>query len=360
MLHAAQVKAARSPPDCYLPDVALAPVAKRLKILGLNLAVCIGLALLAMAGLELYLRLTLPASSNESIFEYTLLTKRYKVMKPSARVVAWGQELKTNDLGFRDSGPTVAAKRPGERRIIVLGDSFTVSAGVDFADIYTSVLERMLKPTTPEVRVVNLGVGGYNIVQYALVLQEVAMPLDPDLVLLGMFPDNDFTNETYDLNYRVASGQEPASPPQPWYERLYVSRAYLGKVEARIRRLLQPSGKPASGASGQTDAWDDNIAALQTIARITRERGIPLVIALLPATWHFEGQRELFNRVERHCKERELNCINLLERFIASKVPESKLRLNLLDAHPNETYNALVADFLAPSLASLLPPAWEP
>ena len=35
--------------------------------------------------------------------------------------------------------------------------------------------------------------------------------LEPDLVLVSLFPDNDFSNDTYELNYRVASGREPSS-----------------------------------------------------------------------------------------------------------------------------------------------------
>jgi hypothetical protein len=34
------------------------------------------------------LRFSIPASSGESIYEYTLQTKRYKVMKPNATITA--------------------------------------------------------------------------------------------------------------------------------------------------------------------------------------------------------------------------------------------------------------------------------
>jgi uncharacterized membrane protein len=48
---------------------------KFLKLLVAQLAVCAVLAIAALAGLELYLRLSVPASSQESIYEYTLATK---------------------------------------------------------------------------------------------------------------------------------------------------------------------------------------------------------------------------------------------------------------------------------------------
>ena len=323
-----------------------------MKDLAIKLAVCAVLAIVALIGLEIYLRLSIPASSGESIYEYTLQTKRYKVMKPNATITAWGKELRTNQLGFRDNAPTLPAKQPGEFRIVVLGDSFTVSAGVDFGSIYTSLLQERLQERHPRVRIINLAVGGYNIIQYALVLQEVGLGLNPDLLLVAVFPENDFSLDTYETNYRVASGQETASPTLPWHETLYVYRAYLGKLEARVTSLLR-GGEGKSGRQPEA-GWERNLAALRAISIIAAKENIPLVLALLPSTWHFERQRELFSRVETQCRRHDLPCLNLLERFIASGIRESSLRLNALDAHPNEKYNAAVAEYLVPYLSTLV------
>jgi len=46
-------------------------------------------ALVWAAGMETCLRLTVPASSNDTIYRYTLDSKRYKVMKASASMTAW-------------------------------------------------------------------------------------------------------------------------------------------------------------------------------------------------------------------------------------------------------------------------------
>jgi hypothetical protein len=330
-----------------------------MRTVALNVAILALLAVLGLAAAEAWLRLTVPPSSNESIFEYTLETRRYKVMRPSASVVAWGKAFRTNRLGFRDEleGAAVPAKRPGEFRIVVLGDSFTAAAGVDYADIYTTVMERRLRERFPGVKVINLAVGGYNIVQYALVLQEVALGLEPDLLLVALFPDNDFSMATYELNYRVASGREPAQPQLAWYEELYVYRAWLGRVHARLKKLVAGEEKAADDGRG----WRENAAALQAIAGIAQREGLPLSVALLPHTWHFERQRPLFARVHGVCAEAKLACLDLLEPFIARKVEEASLRLNRLDAHPNAKYNALVADELAGHLARILPaPAARP
>lgn len=320
----------------------------------INLAVLAALALAALGAAELWLRLTVPASSGGSIYEYTLASKRYKVMKPNASIVAWGSELRTNDLGFRDVRASVPAKAPGEYRIVVLGDSMTVSAGVDFAEVYTSRLEERLRRSHPGVRVVNLGVGGYNLLQYALVLEEVGLALQPDLVVIGLVADNDFALDTYEGNYRVASGQEP--PPQPgWQESIYVYRAYLGKAVARLERLL--GGKRDEGASSSSaeEAWRRNEAALEAILERARSRGIPVAGVVLPQNWDYARQRAAFARVLAVCRAHGLACLDLLERFLARGMEPRALRLNALDSHPNAKYNAAVAEELAAFLAPLVP-----
>jgi len=318
-----------------------------LKILAINIAIIAAGTMLVLAGLELYLRLTVPASSLDSIFQYTLETKRYKVMKPDATVLAWGKELRTNALGFRDRAAEIPPKRPGEFRIVVLGDSFTVSAGVELDRIYTSALERRLSERFPGVRIINLAVGGYNIVQYAYVLEEVGLGLEPDMVLVGVFPDNDFSMDNYELNYRVATGAASALPVRAWHETTYVYRAYGRKLEAKLKRWLDPPREAKQG-------WQQNTAALEAIALAARERNIPLAVALLPHTFHFESQRALFDRVARFCSEQDLSCVSLLEPFVSGGIPESSLRLNPLDAHPNEKYNAVVAEHLAAYLSGFL------
>lgn len=312
------------------------------RLVAVNLLVGIGLVALAVGAMEVYLRLTVPASSSESIYTYTLATPRYKLMKANARVTAWGKELATNELGFRDR--PIRPKQPGEYRIVVLGDSFTVSAGVDFADIYTARLEKLLG-----ARVVNLAVGGYNIVQYAHVLKEVGLALEPDLVIVALFPDNDFSNETYEANRLVASGRASARPERAWYEELYVHRAYGRRLQTKLASFF-PAQAPSSPKTG---GWEQNVAALRAIAAMTEERGIRLKVAILPHTWNFEAQRPLFAQVQKECAASGLTCRDLLEPFIARRLPESSLRLNPLDPHPNARYNAVVAEELAASLKDL-------
>lgn len=305
------------------------------KLIAINVAVIAALILVSLGAVEAYLRLTVPRSSTESIYTYTTANPRYKLMKANASVTAWGKELRTNELGFRDR--PVGPKAPGEFRVVVLGDSFTVAAGVDFHDLYTSRLERLTG-----ARVINLAVGGYNIVQYALVLREVGLALEPDLVLVALFPDNDFSNETYEENYRVASGKASADPVRAWYEDLYAYRAYGGRLEKKLKSMF--TSKPAAaGPAG----WNENVVALKAIMAMSAQRGVELQAVLLPHTWNFEAERARFQQVKQECAKLHLQCLDLLASFTSRGVRAATLRLNPLDAHPNERYHAIVAEELA-------------
>jgi hypothetical protein len=76
-------------------------------------------------------------------------------------------------------------------------------------------------------------------------------------------------------------------------------------------------------------------------------------VALLPNTDTFEQQRQEFSAFVELCETHNWRCSNLLDRFIATGVSPRSLRLNLIDGHPNEAYNALVAGFLAEDLLAM-------
>jgi hypothetical protein len=325
-----------------------------LKLLTINVAVTAALLLIPLLAVEAYLRATIPASSGGSLFESTTATRRYKVMKPNTVVHPWGSELRTNRLGFRDNDSELPPKAPSAYRVIVLGDSFTLSAGVDFDRIYTSLLDSELGSRLPGTEVISLAVGGYNIVQYELVLEEVGLALQPDMVLVAVFPFNDLSNDTYRANVEEALGRRPAAAPPRWYQDLYVYGAFLRRAENRIRGMLGPAPSAPDEGRRVVAAQDarENLEALDRIVATAERHQLDTTIVLLPNTDTFDGQRGDFAPFVQLCRQRGWNCLNLLERFIAAGDDPVALRLNLLDFHPNDLYNRRVADAVRDELAA--------
>jgi GDSL-like lipase/acylhydrolase family protein len=104
-----------------------------------------------------------------------------------------GVPVRINSLGFRDPRDYDVRKAPGTFRILVLGDSVTFGHGSLFETSYPYLLEQRLKAWQPGVdwQVWNLGVPGYNTRQELRYLQEVGDAFEPDLVIVGFYP-NDF------------------------------------------------------------------------------------------------------------------------------------------------------------------------
>ena len=99
--------------------------------------------------------------------------------------------LRTNSQGM--VGPVLPPnKAVGEKRIVVLGDSYTVGGQVAYAETFPAVLEQRLHDAGyVGVRVVNAGVGGYTTFNESGLLRERLSSLQPDLVVVAAFLGND-------------------------------------------------------------------------------------------------------------------------------------------------------------------------
>lgn len=120
-------------------------------------------------------------------------------LAPGARTQFTTAEFDTdiviNNAGVRDD-EHLGPKPPGEKRILVLGDSLVLSVQVPFSTTFTEHLERRLnadagRDGVERYRVINAGVQGYGPVEEWLFYREVLRHLEPDLVLVSVFVGND-------------------------------------------------------------------------------------------------------------------------------------------------------------------------
>lgn len=98
--------------------------------------------------------------------------------------------ISSQGLRNREVGP----KQEKELRILMSGDSFTMGFGLTSTQTISSQLERMLRthvPINEIVTVVNGGVVGYSPWQERVFMNERGLPLQPDIVVLQLFPQND-------------------------------------------------------------------------------------------------------------------------------------------------------------------------
>jgi hypothetical protein len=115
--------------------------------------------------------------------------------------------------GWR-SPPFSLAKSEGVFRILVLGDSFMAGMQVGDDDTFSRVLERRLNVAGlgRRVEVITFGVPSWGTDQQYLALRQYGLKLNPDLVLVAFYAQNDVA-ET-DLELRSAT----STYPKPYFD----------------------------------------------------------------------------------------------------------------------------------------------
>ena len=162
-----------------------------------------------------------------------------RIQRLSAGYNGWfaGVPVRINNLGFRDSRDYDVDKRPGTFRILILGDSVTFGHGSLFETTYPYLLEQRLKAWRSAVdwQVWNLGVPGYNTRQELRYLEEVAPTFRPDLVIVGVYP-NDF--EGNDALPAPALGRRLSSGVQRLMQRHLYSYEFYKRLLLTVRWKL--------------------------------------------------------------------------------------------------------------------------
>jgi hypothetical protein len=267
-----------------------------------------------------------------------------------------------NAKGYRDLDRTVA-KPPELRRVVSLGDSFAWGASVEFEDAYPQRLERGLRRRRREPwQVVNLALPGMNTVDEAAQLDTEGMAYDPDVVLLG-FVLNDSEDATAAEARRAADWAEPREKPRGLLDRSALFRMVSTRLWATAENRRRISGYKSMYAD-DAPGWIAARAALRHMGGLTRERGVPFVVAVFPLFGNPLDERypftEIHAKVAQAAAEAGAKVVDLLPAYRG-------LRWELLvvdganDEHPNEIAHRIAANTLLHALDDVLPaPAAPP
>ncbi len=117
-----------------------------------------------------------------------------------------GSTITINSLGLRDD--EIDVKKPqGRRRVLCLGDSFPFGLGVEAKESFPKVCEGILRRAGhPEVDIVDCGVPGFGTDQSLRFLETRGLELEPDGVVLSVFPGNDTFDDITSGEYQVVDG----------------------------------------------------------------------------------------------------------------------------------------------------------
>ena len=101
-----------------------------------------------------------------------------------------GVPVTINSRGFRDDEHQ-REKPPGTIRVLGLGDSFMFGWGVSTNETFLKQLERQLRIQIGQpVEVINVGVPGWGLAQYDLLLKREDLNYSPDIIIVAYFVDD--------------------------------------------------------------------------------------------------------------------------------------------------------------------------
>jgi lysophospholipase L1-like esterase len=192
--------------------------------------------------------------------------------RPDAAATLMGVAVRTDEHGFRRPGAALeAARRPGERRVVALGDSLTFGWGVAESDTWPARLETLLRERCPgsPATVWNAGVGNSNTAMQRARYELVAAPLDPEWLILGYFVND------------AEPDPEPAEHPLLWRSSLatlLTTRVAQGR-DGELRDYREFYGELyAEDRAG----WRRTRRALADLGRRLAADGVAATLLLLP------------------------------------------------------------------------------
>jgi len=204
-------------------------------------------------------------------------------------------EVRISAQGLRDE--EVGPKAPGERRLLVLGDSFVFGWGVEREEALAARLGSELEGSSPGWRVINGGVPGYGLPDVVDAFEAWGLDLEPDAVVVAIYLGNDILDATeehrrMEIEDGLVAEEGAAKGFRAWiYRHSHLVR--LGKralpigLQSRVRELL-----------GLPQPW--SFTYLRSNMKIYHREPTPLVEEGMAAS------REALERLEALAAEREI------------------------------------------------------
>ncbi|HBL29944.1 MAG TPA: hypothetical protein DD490_24155 [Acidobacteria bacterium] len=259
-----------------------------------------------------------------------------------------GQALRTNSLGLRGAREYAPEKPAGTFRVVGLGDSNMFGWGVGEGEPYLQIVEQRLGP---DVEMLNYGVPGYNGVMEVAAYEHRAAAMSPDLVVIH-FIGNDFGLP----HFLQAPGASRSASRSYLWELL---QARFGSKEDEVDPGLLPHDRSridpelrrqARGRYAHMVGPEAYVQAMDRLGRLTRERGIPVVVLSLG------GSGEDGNLARRAAASNGFTFLDASPRFYRYLVEHrlgdgkgiwrSTFRIPH-DGHPNRLAHQLYAEVLA-------------
>ena len=285
---------------------------------------CIGIAVLALLAMEVAARLFLEVPGyhrNRALrFDPSLGFAGRAGFERAADDLFGTPAMRLNADGFRGRPLPSEPADASTLRVAFFGDSFLVGDGVEESALLTAGVERRLREAGEDAEVFNLSVQDYGTAQELLLFEAHADAIEPDVIVLALYPANDLVNNSIELAQltRVSPGDaiRPylqkrdgswvttwVDPPRSFLRRhsrlfAHAERAGGWRSEAppgarRSARVRLSRGEapredfeifraPPGRGSRWARAWETTRSLLRSFRDAARERAARFLVIVIP------------------------------------------------------------------------------
>lgn len=261
-------------------------------------------------------------------------------------------------------------------RIVAIGDSLTEAFQVEESGSYSRLLESSLKTAfnNSNFEVLNMGIAGYGTEREYYVFRDKGLKFDPDIVLLGFFTGNDFSDnmgENIDSGASFSKPRNIKNKIKLFFRNHFTVWRFLLRQKSRNSILSYFKNINKTQSNQKLGQRDDQLEAEAQIGRSTSlirnfkkladENDVDLVIVILPSAGQvypnkggisdYSFEKKLSQNLVSFLEKEKINHVDLLPYF----KDWAKLNLNetpylLLDGHPNifghQIISAGISDYL--------------
>jgi D-alanyl-lipoteichoic acid acyltransferase DltB (MBOAT superfamily) len=256
-------------------------------------------------------------------------------LKPSYTGTFKRAAFSTNRWGMRDRDYELA-KPPGTYRIALSGASYDMGSGVANGQDYGSVLEDLLNSAKPgdgysRFEVLNFAVGGYSMLEQAVIAETKIIPFKPDMLLVSVYSSEHVRLLTH-VTHAVANN---VAIPYPELRDI-IDRAgatpWLGS--SWIRERLRPYANDLLG-------W-----AFRKLKADADKQGTKLLVLFLPETTD-KGNNAAKEQVDRLYAVAVASGLQTVKfDGLYDNYKTSDISVTTWDPHPSVLGHRLVADRL--------------
>jgi lysophospholipase L1-like esterase len=245
----------------------------------------------------------------------------------------YGVEIRTNTLGMRER-ELIPVKPAGRKRVVFLGDSYTLGWGVPYEATFSRQLEQLLNKGDVGTEVVNMGTGNYNSTMEVELFKLKGLDLNPDLVVL-MYYINDVEPipRLGSLNYWLQKHFYLLGYMRTKTKQLTMMREGSDWLSSYYRKIYAV-GSPSLQVNGQS---------IKELVALCRSRNIKLLVVNIPdlrrlENYPFTYATEFIRSIAAENQAPFLDLLPVFESF-----PGKTLWVSGEDSHTNERANGLAS-----------------